>query len=93
VGIVTVFATTMLTFGMCVIGAPMMLNLLSPLAGAVVVRTLPETAWDGAMLAFAQVTAAVGAFAIGMFVLGLPWYAALIAGFVVGITSYAVRSS
>jgi hypothetical protein len=38
------------------------------------------------------VTAFAATFAIGLFVLGGPWWAALIVGFLVGITSYAVRA-
>lgn len=83
--------TFLLCLGMATFGAPLILNLLSPLAGAFVTRTLSEPAWDGAMLFFAQGTAALATFLVGL-AISLPWYAALIAALLVGITSYAKRA-
>ena len=88
----SVFNTVVLIIGMALLGVPILLGLLSPLAGAVVTRTLPETAWDDAMLLFAQGFAALATFLIGKLAMGLPWYAALIAAFIVGITTYAKRA-
>ena len=87
----TVVTTVVLIAGMGVIGVPLVLGLLSPLAGAVVMRALPEGAWDGAMLLFTQVGAALVTYLIGTLALGLLWYAALVAALVVGITSYPRR--
>jgi MFS family permease len=89
---VTVLSTILLILGMGVVGVRIIFGLLTPLASAVVTRTLPETAWDGAMLLFAQGITALATFLVGTLAIGLPWYAALIAAFIVGITSYAVRA-
>jgi hypothetical protein len=88
----TVVLTIVLIIGMGLLGVPIILGLLSPLAGAVVTRALPESAWDGAMFAFAQSFAALATFLIGWLVLELPWYAALIAALVIGLTTYARRA-
>lgn len=45
--IVTALNTFFLILGMAVIGVPIILGLLGPIAGAVVVRVFPESAWDG----------------------------------------------
>ena len=87
----TILLTVVLIFGMGVLGVPVIFGVLSPLASAVVARTLPETSWDGAMQGFVMVGAALMTFLIGVFALGLPWVAGLIAAVMVGITSYARR--
>jgi hypothetical protein len=87
----TAVTTVLLILGMGVLGVPVILGLLSPIAGAVVVRTFPEQSWDTAMALFAQAFAALATYLIGALALGLPWYAALIAALLVGITSYARR--
>lgn len=88
---IDVVEAVLLFFGMALIGVRI-LGLLSPLVGAVVTRTLPETAWDGVMLLYAQGSAALVTFWIGMDPMGGPWYAAATVGFLVGITTFAVRS-
>jgi hypothetical protein len=87
----TVVTTVALIFGMAVLGVPIILGLLTPVVGFVVERALPEPAWDGLMLLWAQAGSALATYLIGALALGLPWYAALIAAFLVGITSYARR--
>jgi hypothetical protein len=81
-----------LFFGMAVIGVPLLLGLLSPVAGWIVTRSLPPSAWDGAMLLFAQLGAATATYLVGALALDLPWYAALIVALIVGITSYVRRN-
>ena len=87
----TVLNTVLLVIGMGVIGVPLILGLLSPIAGAIVARTVSEPNWDAAMLFFAQIGGAAATYLIGVLVLGLPWYAALIAALLVGVTSYVRR--
>lgn len=82
----------LLVLGMGAFGVRIVLGLLTPLAGAVVMRVRPERNWDGAMLLFAQLSAAAVTYLVGGPLLGLPWYAALIGAVLVGITSYAVRA-
>jgi hypothetical protein len=88
---VTVLKTVLLVVGMGVLGVPLILGLLSPAAGAIVARTVPEPSWDAAMTFFTQAAAGLCTYLIGAFGLGLPWYAALIAALLVGGTSYARR--
>lgn len=88
----TLIKVVLLAIGMGAVGVPVVLGVFVPVVGAVVTRVLPERAWNGVMLVFTQVFAALVTFAIGT-VIGLPWYAALIAALVVGITSYASRGS
>jgi predicted membrane channel-forming protein YqfA (hemolysin III family) len=76
---------------MGIVGVPLMGTVLMPLAAALVTRVMPETAWDGAMQLVSMGAAALATFLIGISALGLPWVAALIAGFMVGATSYARR--
>ena len=89
---VTVLETVFVILGMALLGVPVILGLLSPVAGFVVSRTLPEPSWDAAMMAFTQLGAAVATYLVGALLVGLPWYAALIAALLVGITSYSRRA-
>ena len=88
----TVLETVLLIVGMAVIGVPVVLGLLTPIVSAIVVRALPESAWDGTMLLFTQVAAAAATYLIGTLLLDLPWAAALVAALLVGITSYTRRA-
>src|SRR3712207_5118670 len=84
--------TFFLMLGMGVVGVPLILGLVSPVAGAVVVRVFPQHLWDDVMMVVAQLGAAAATWVIGSVAVGLPWYACLIAALVVGITSYARRA-
>jgi hypothetical protein len=87
----TVAKTILLFFGMAVIGVRV-LALFMGLISLVVMRLLPEPNWDGAMLLISQLLAAGTTYLIGTLALALPWYAALIAAVLVGITTYSVRA-
>jgi hypothetical protein len=87
-----VVKTLLLVLGMCLIGVRLLLGLLTPLVGFAVTRLLSERNWDAVMMLFTQLTAAAATYLIGALALDLPWYAALIAAVVVGLTSYTVRA-
>src|SRR5690349_11377538 len=87
----TVVKTILLFFGMAIIGVRLLAVLMGPIS-ALVVRLLPPSNWDGAMLLISQLSAAATTYLVGSLALNLPWYAALIAALLVGVTTYSVRA-
>ena len=79
----------LLFVGMALIGVRL-LGLLNPLIAAVLTRTLSETSWDGAMLLWAQGSAALVTLWLGI-EMGGPWWAAVIVALLVAVTTFATR--
>ena len=88
----TALYAVLVALGMALVGARVVLALLIFVAGAIFVRTLPEENWDGSMLLFTQMTAAIATFLVGYILVELPWYAAVPAALFVGVTTYAKRA-
>jgi hypothetical protein len=85
----TVLWTILYALGMAAIGARLILFIPLGIFGAIIERTAKTE--EGEFLAV-SLFVWVGSFAVTLalgIIIGLPWYAALIAGVLVGITSFA----
>lgn len=83
-----IYKTVLLTLGMALLGYRIFPGMFIDLVGRYVMTNLHPSAWIPTMMAFAQGGAALATFLLGVLVLGLPWYAALIAAMFVGVTTH-----
>jgi hypothetical protein len=78
-----VIEAILLLLGMAIVGVRVLGVVVMPIAGGIVERKLDPDDWLPAMTLVSQATAFAATFAIGLFGLGGPWWAALIVGFLV----------